>query len=178
LPGQNGSLRIAADFVYLNTQQDIESVSQADIYAVVSNLLANARCGNEGFKVANKEAPVIRWSQSVYGQVLVSPATLCPSNFRDYNDSILRAAFLRAAHPAELNYAVDEACSAEVLDILIAEVDAWRERKGDALPEFLMSLASGRLRLRPGHLEKFRAVLGASSVPPFLLQLANEIPQD
>ncbi len=178
LPGQNGSLRIAADFVYLNTQQDIESVSQADIYAVVSNLLANARCGNEGFKAANKEAPVIRWSQSVYGQVLVSPATLCPSNFRDYNDSILRAAFLRAAHPAELNYAVDEACSAEVLDILIAEVDAWRERKGDALPEFLMSLASGRLRLRPAHLEKFKAVLGASSVPPFLLQLANEIPQD
>ncbi|WP_295380819.1 hypothetical protein [uncultured Pseudacidovorax sp.] len=177
LPGRNGELKIAADFVYLDTREDIGAVSQADIYTVVSNLLANARCENQGLKAPSKDKPTVRWSQSVYGQVLVSPATLCPSNFRDYNDAILRAAFLRAAHPAELNFSVDETCSAEVLDILVAEVDAWFDGKGDALPEFLMALATGRLRLQSSHTEQIRAAVSTRGLPESLEILARRIPR-
>jgi hypothetical protein len=50
---------------------------------------------------------------------------------------------------------VDEGCSAEVLAILVAEVDAWKSTHGNATPEILMALACGRLKLWPEHLERF-----------------------
>jgi hypothetical protein len=176
LDGASGPLAIASDFVYLDTRAGIELVTQADAYTVVSNLLATARCENKGIRAVSGASPPIRWSQSVYGQILLAPATLCPSNYRDYNDAVLRAAFLRAAHPAELDYTVDADCSAEVLDVLLAEIDAWFQGKGDALPEFLMSMACGRLRIMRSHIERLRAKMTAAALPPFLKQLADAIP--
>lgn len=154
--GKRGPLAIAADFVYLNTKEDIGAISQADVYTVVSNLVATARCGDIGLSTPAGKLPgsVVR-NQSVYGQILVNPAALCPRNLRDYNDSILRAAFLRAAHQQELNYTVDERCSSEVVAVFVAEVDAWHSGHGDATPEILMALACGRLKLWPEHLERF-----------------------
>jgi hypothetical protein len=131
----HGELKIAPDFVFLDTKRDIELISQADVYAVVSNLLATARCDNKGLtEQVRRDSPPLRWGQSVYGQVL-----LCPSNFRDFNDAVLRASMLRAANTAELNYSVDEQCSGEMLDMLLADVGAWHHRRGDALPEFLVA---------------------------------------
>jgi hypothetical protein len=154
--GKNGPLKIAADFVYLSTNGDLNDISQADVFAVVSNLLATARCNNVGLATPPGKLPgAVVKNQSVYGQVLVNLAALCPRNLRDYNDAILRAAFLRASHLQELNYAVDEGCSAEVLAILVAEVDAWKSTHGNATPEILMALACGRLKLWPEHLERF-----------------------
>lgn len=154
--GKNRPLAIAADFVYLNTKMGLSATSQADVYAVVSNLLATARCDNIGLATpAGKLPGAVLRNQSVYGQILVNPATLCPRNLRDYNDSILRASFLRASHQQELNYAVDERCSAEVLAIFVAEVDAWNSGHGDATPEIVMALACGRLKLWSEHLERF-----------------------
>lgn len=156
IEGKNGPLKIAADFVYLNTDGDLSEISQADVFAVVSNLLATARCNNVGLATPPGKLPgAVVKNQSVYGQVLVNLAALCPRNLRDYNDAILRAAFLRASHLQELNYAVDEGCSAEVLAILVAEVDAWESMRGNATPEILMALACGRLKLWPEHLERF-----------------------
>jgi hypothetical protein len=154
--GKNGPLAIAADFVYLNTDGDIEAISPADVFVVVSNLLATARCDNAGLATPLGKLPggIVR-NQSVYGQILVNPAALCPRNLRDYNDSILRAALLRAAHQQELNYAVDERCSSEVLEVFVAEVDAWNSGHGNSTPEVMMSLACGRLKLWPEHLERF-----------------------
>ena len=154
--GKNRPLAIAADFVYLNTELYPSTTSQADVYAVVLNLLATARCDNIGLATIAGQLPgkVMR-NQSVYGQILVNPATLCPRNLRDYNDAILRAAFLRASHQQELNYAVDQQCSAEVLAIFVAEVDSWNSGHGDATPEIVMALACGRLKLWPEHLERF-----------------------
>lgn len=156
LNGKTAPLAIAADFVYLNTHADIELISQADVFVVVSNLLATARCDNAGLSTLPGKLPggVIR-SQSIYGQILVNPATLCPRNMRDYNDSILRAAFIRAAYLQELNFAVDERCSYEILAILVAEIDAWSSGHGNATPEFIMALACGRMNLWTEHLERF-----------------------
>jgi hypothetical protein len=154
--GKNGALAIAADFVYLKTEGDLGAITQADVYTVVSNLLATARCDNAGLVTPVGKAPgaVVR-NQSVYGQVLVNPAALCPRNLKDYNDSILRAAFLRASHQQELNYAVDERCSSEVLAIFLAEVDAWSSGHGDATPEIVLALACGRVKLWTEHMESF-----------------------
>ena len=149
-------MAIAADFVYLDTGGNIGAISPADVFAVVSNLLATARCDNVGLATPAGKLPggVVK-NQSVYGQILVNPTALCPRNLRDYNDSILRAALLRAAHQQELNYAVDERCSLEVLAVFVAEVDAWNSGHGNSTPEVVMSLACGRLKLWPEHLERF-----------------------
>lgn len=176
LSGKDGELGIAADFVYLDTSHEREKISQADIYSVVANLLATARCDNKGLAGTAKGETAIQWNQTVYGQVLLAPASLCPRNLRDYNDAILRAAFLRAAHRQELNFAVDEEISAEVLDVLLAELNGWQDGRGDALPEFLTSMACGRLKLMPEHFERFKSAAAAADLPPELVQLLGAAP--
>jgi hypothetical protein len=73
----------------------------------------------------------------------------------------------------ELNYAVDEICSSEVLAILIAEVDSWNSAHGNATPEILMALACGRLKLWPEHLERFFKYCRSTMVEDWALQLLN-----
>lgn len=164
----NNALAIARDFVYLNTQVEFEKISQADIFLVVSNLLAVAR--SNGLKNGVHQSHHL-WAQSVYGQVLVDLPTVCPRNLRDYNDAILRASFLRAASKQELNYAVDDECSGEVLDILRAEVDAWADDRGNSLPELMMALATMRLRLTEPDEERLIVHLQSADLPDYLEQL-------
>ena len=40
------------------------------------------------------------------------------SNFKDFNDAVLRAALLRASTEQEMNYVLDDLLSAEMLDLL------------------------------------------------------------
>lgn len=164
------ALEIAPDFVYLNTDVQREKISQADIFLVVSNLLAVARSG--GLKNGLPQSDH-QWAQSVYGQVLIDLPTVCPRNLRDYNDAILRASFLRAANKQEINYAVDEECSGEVLDVLLAELAGWPDGRGDSLPELLMALATGRLRLMTSDEERFIAQLIPEKLPTYMVQLKD-----
>jgi len=172
LPGVGGELMLAANFVFLDTTNALEKISQADVYAVVSNLIATERCDGKGLtEPVRRDSPPLSWSQSVYGQVV-----LCPSNFRDFNDAVLRASLLRAADPAELNYSVDTQSSREMLDVLLADIGSWAQGRGDALPEFVLSLACGRLRLVRRHQEQFLAALRDSQVPEHLKLLATAVP--
>lgn len=170
-PGQSGPLAIQNDFVFLGTQQDKDKISQGDVFAVISNAYAAARCYNRPLnaKAAEPGQPV-RLSQSVYGHVL-----FCPSNFRRYNDAVLRAAFLRAAAPSELLYEVDEACSEEVKVIILSELEAWAHGRGDSLPEFLLALATRRLRLDAHHTSQVRAALSKATLPPYMQRLVERI---
>lgn len=163
-------LAIAPDFVYLDTNVGLAEISQADIFVVISNLLAVAR--SNGLKNGLPQTHHI-WAQSVYGQVLIDLPTICPRNLRDYNDAILRASFLRAASKQELNYAVDEECSGEVLDVLRAEVDAWLDDRGNSLPELLMALATRRLRLTEADEQRFITHLNTAKLPGYLEQLRD-----
>lgn len=168
LHGQTSALNIANDFVYLNTANNREAISQADVYAIVSNLLTCCRNGNRDF-----DNPVLRgidqaiWANSVYGQTL-----LCPRNFKDFNDGILHAAILRAAKASELRYETDDELSEEVLEVLLSEIDAWRLGSGQALAEFVLSIATGRLTMKRKHLESFlREVSSNSHVPQWIQEL-------
>jgi hypothetical protein len=172
LPGLGGELKLAPNFVFLDTTKALDRISQADVYTVVSNLIATERCDGKGLsELVRRDSPPLSWSQSVYGQVL-----LCPSNFKDFNDAVLRASLLRAADPAELNYAVDTQSSREMLDVLLADIDSWSQGRGDALPEFLLSLACGRLRLVRRHQEQFLTALTNSPLPEHLRLLAAAVP--
>lgn len=170
LPGIGGELKIARDFVFLSTDDGkIDQISQADIFLVVSNLLASARCNGRGLQQATGPAAEdLAWSQTVYGQVVV-----CPSNFRKFNDAVLRASMLRCAFPAELNYSVEEQASSEMLAIIQADIKAWDSGRGDSLPEFLVAIASGRLQLMRRHVEAVVAEVLGSSLPEHLKLLAS-----
>ncbi|MDR5776854.1 MULTISPECIES: hypothetical protein [unclassified Caballeronia] len=169
--GERPALAIARDFVYLDTEDRRDSISQADIYAVVSNMLACVRADNQGLGAKKKSlldsAP---GTSNVYGHALV-----CPSNFENYNDAVLRAAFLRAASPSELLYSVDDECSTEVFNVIDAELAAWSEGGGGALPEFMLALATRRMRLTDRHLQELSARFRDKVLPQYLRDLAGVI---
>jgi len=111
-----------------------KNFSQADIYLAISATLHSLR--QEG----NNEAPLL---QRGYQVVLLSP-----HNFSRFNDGAIQAAFLRAAHRAELNYSASSQASrnmAEVLHFVFSNID---NEQGEATGEFLLALADHRLRLR------------------------------
>lgn len=109
-------------------------------------------------------------AQSVYGHVLVDPIT-----FLNYNDAILKASVLRAAKPSELMYEVDEIYSSQVAEIVLAELGGWHVGSGDALPEMLLAMATGRLRLREIDQLHVRNMALKSHLPPLLESLAKSI---
>ena len=177
VPGAAGDLAIAADFVYLGTDANLAAISQADVLAVVSNLLATVRCNDAALPAANVKpsGDDVQWNQTLYGQVVLAPATLCARNMRDYNDSILRAAFLRVAFKQELDYSIDEHISQEVLDVIMTELSGWSSGRGNALPEWLMSLACDRLRLHSFHTPRLLDAVREANLPAWLVQLAGRI---
>ncbi len=180
LPGAAGDLAIAADFVYLGTETNLAAISQADVLAVVSNLLATVRCNDAPLPAAHMKpsGDDIQWNQTLYGQVVLAPATLCARNMRDYNDSILRAAFLRMAFKQELDFSIDEHISHEVLDVIMTELSGWSSGRGNALPEWLLSMACDRLRLHSFHTPRLLDAVRAAELPAWLVQLAGRIETD
>lgn len=170
LPGQNGRLAIRPDFVFLDTIENPEKVSHADVLAVVGNVLACARAGKDNVsKAPPRGTPT--WKQTSLYQVI-----LCPSNFQDYNDPVLKAALLRSADEQEINYAVDDTSSEEMLSIVTADISRWKDfsDSGNALPEFLLALSTGRLRLTDRHSEQLRATLLNNQLPEYLVTLASK----
>lgn len=170
-PGNQGELEIKNDFVYLDTSENSKEISQADIFGAVSNLLASVRADNRGLNAAVQlgKQPV-QWHQSVYGH-----AQLDPGNFEIYNDAVLRAAFLRAASSAELQYFSDVDSSSRMFSVIQALILGWEQGGGECLPEFLVSMATKRLSLTPNHMASLRDILGASSLPPYLVILSTKI---
>jgi hypothetical protein len=172
LAGKDSPLAIQRDFVYLDTSEGTSIVSQATVFAVVSNLLCVARSNNRelGAKPGSPEE-VLSLAQSVYGHVLVDPIT-----FLNYNDPILKASVLRAAKPSELMYEVDEIYSSQVTEIVLAELGGWHAGSGDALPEMLLAMATARLRLRETDRLHVRDMALQARLPLLLEALAKSIP--
>jgi hypothetical protein len=162
-------LALARDFVFLDTSAKLERISQGDVFALISSLVAAERNDRRGLDEGSLfQASETTWGQSVYGHTV-----LCPSNFQRFNDAVLRAALLRSAAPAELDYSIDDECSAEMLAILSAELEAWTLGQGATLPEFLLSLACERLRLTPSHGAAFAAACRKADLTGDVGLLAN-----
>lgn len=160
LAGLNGDLTISPDFVLLNTKENRLGISQGDVYAAACNALAAERCDRQALDAkVSRTDPTPVWGQSMYVQ-----SVICPSNFRDFNDAVLRGALLRGASEQELNYTIDETCSDEMYEIIRADILTWNQGKGDSLPEFLMAIACGRLRLQDGHMERLKTLIERNDV--------------
>lgn len=67
--------------------------------------------------------------------------------FSRYDDGVIQAAFLRAAHPAELDYREHESYSLAMADIIKRIVRGYGFSRGEAALEFIVALCIGKIAL-------------------------------
>lgn len=108
--------------------------SQADVFFTISSVLQNLR--------QSKTTRVLRASS-------IQHTLLAAGNFGRFNDSIIQASLLRAALPAEINYAADRTSSNEMGRIARRIIENAARPRGGAAAEILLALATERLKLCP-----------------------------
>ncbi|BBK35208.1 hypothetical protein STAQ_02860 [Allostella sp. ATCC 35155] len=129
-----GALRLRENFAFWPPSVVCSDASHADVFATIATLVENMRTGSVDA-----------------GQRLLNDAqthsVLDPETFSRYNDGIIQAAFLRAALPIELNYR-DSPQGSRLMAALMDQMIRYADRQqGEALSEFLLAIACGRLRL-------------------------------
>lgn len=112
-----------------------ERHTQADIYFTIASVIQRLRANSHG---RADRAILSNWFQ----QTLLAPA-----NFGRFNDDIIQASILRAAQSAELNFADLPDESREMGRLVRRVIEACRSERGGAATEFLLALATQRLRL-------------------------------
>jgi hypothetical protein len=140
LPNQsNKKLELRPGFAFWKDLQ-YNCYSQADVFFTISSVLQNLRTAglNSNSQFSDTEAIHSNWLQQT---------VLAPENFDRFNDGIIQASFLRAAHPRELNYTTLESESSQMLKIIVPLLESTATDPSGAGVEFLISLATGRLRL-------------------------------
>lgn len=156
----NGSRKLSLQpgFVFWPDGVPARSHSQADVFFTIASVLQQLRANSHR---TQKAAIKSNWFQQTL---------LAPENFGRFNDDIIQASILRAAHPYELNLADAPTDSRELGRLVRRIVLAAGTERGGAAAEFLLALAVGRLRLRRADLEQ---VLSAnpSGVPMVQLLL-------
>jgi hypothetical protein len=162
--GTEQALTIRSNFVLLPTEDGRRSLSQADIFVVVSALLNNLRLMEQG--------DTLRSSQYQH-------RILAPGNFVRFNDGVIQAALLRAARGSELNYVATDTGrhSAEMADHIEEMTRKASAQEGEALTEFILAIATGTLRLAEKDLESIIRTVCSSAerVPQVVLSLARAI---
>jgi len=99
---------------------------------------------------------------------------LAPENFGRFNDDIIQASILRAAHPYEMNLADAPTDSRELGRLIRRIILAADTERGGAAAEFLFALAIGRLRLCRADLEiALSAEPGAVPMVEFLRRVCK-----
>lgn len=126
--------------------------SQAEVFYAVSSVLQALRSP----KARAPDAIHSNWFQQTI---------LDPENFSRFNDGAVQASLLRAARPEELNFRQDETRSKQLSRILRRVFEASDRLRGAAAMEFMMAIATRRLRLHPKALEEFLVPL-SSAAPP------------
>ncbi|CAA0078290.1 hypothetical protein [Zhongshania aliphaticivorans] len=116
----------------------LSQTTQADVYWTIQCVLHDLRTKSENGGLA-----------TAYHTTLISPA-----NFDRYNDGVIQASLLRAAHPVELDYRVDPVFSRQMADVCMSVIRNWDDEQGEAALEFLMALWSGRLQLLDEHINE------------------------
>lgn len=109
------------------------AVSQADVFFVIIAILHSLR-------IKDKTEQSLRQHEHVR-------RVISPRNFERFNDGIIQAAILRAAHAAELDYSTSRALSDDMAQIIDSILEKRLSETGEAATEFLLALAMRKLRL-------------------------------
>lgn len=143
-PTPGGDKLVLTDgFVFFGKAfEKVSEVSDATAFATVAAVLQAARDLNSS---GNQLRP------NGYESVVLDP-----ENFLRFNDNLLQACILRAAHPAELDYSSSPQHSRLMKEFLLKLFARHARPYGGAALEFAAALASGRLRLLASDLEEVR----------------------
>ncbi|MFT7007256.1 MAG: hypothetical protein ACJAXJ_001770 [Colwellia sp.] len=132
-----GKLELRDGFAFWSDLDiDCSKASQADVYWTIQTIMHDLR-------LANADTGL----ESTYHSTVLSP--IC---FDRYNDGVIQACLIRSATPAELNYTIDEHFSRQMTDVLISIVENWNIGQGEGCLEFLLALATKRLKVLPSDL--------------------------
>lgn len=153
----DSEMKLSSDFTMIPNEDGKRPVSQADVFAIVTSLYHQYRLG----AVPNKPKLAYRSYER---------AVIAPENFQRFSDGVLQAAFLRAARSLELAYSnCDGSVSRRMLSVLIHEIDAVKNGRGQALMEYIVAIMIGRLTLLRSHQEEFlRCVINELICPDWI----------
>jgi hypothetical protein len=122
--------------------------SQIEVFVAMSFMLHRSR-------FSNVDTATGRLSSRLPG------FALDPANFDRYNDPQIQSAILRAAHPRELDYRMDEDGSRAMTEVILYSLANRQKEGGAAAAEFVIALAAGMdpdlqsgLRLREANLRE------------------------
>ena len=132
--GDEQQLKIQPGFVFWGSDKATNAGKQADVFFTISSVLQQLRA----LPVHKERAIRSNWVQQ---------SLLSPENFARFNDGVVQAALLRAAKPEEMNYASEPGRSREMSRIIRRVVLAPDKLRGAAAAEFLLALATRRLKL-------------------------------
>lgn len=160
--GKFEELKIRRNSAFYSKDNYSKHVSQSDVYfniAFVLNRLRNSEDNSHNLK------------QSAYVRNLLSP-----SNLNRFNDGIIQASILRSSTDAELNYSLDDSVSREMCSMLITTIKYWQQEQGEALLEFLLALASKKMKLVKSDTKEILNILEAIKNPivKFYAKIINE----
>jgi hypothetical protein len=105
---------------------------------------------------------------------LFQQTLIAPANFTRFNDPAIQAALLRAAYKSELNFSSSPDMSSDMQRLILRLMELHDAPAGEALPEFLLALAMGRVTLAKEHMGPL--LEEARKLPGWLRVLAEEIP--
>lgn len=152
LNGKNMSL--SPTFAFWNEiDAKAEFNHQATVYFTISSILQSLRYPKKGRS----------FSPLGFGYVVNQ---LDPLLFDRFNEGIIQAAVLRAAKPRELDFSADDRSSAIVGSLIEKMVKSPDSPSSEALPEFLMSLCTYTLQIKPDHINFIRSVTLNKNIYP------------
>ncbi|HVW51591.1 MAG TPA: hypothetical protein VHC91_14535 [Trinickia sp.] len=123
----------------------------------------------EATRSANSKTLATTLGKSLFQQALIDP-----ENFTRYNDGVIQAGILRAAYPSELDYRSHPGASMDMARLLRKWIELAAYPAGDAVPEFLLALATGKLRLCPNH-ERNVLAFAVDSLPVSWVRTLSQI---
>lgn len=130
-----GSLALRPGFAFWSPQLTAGAHTQADVFYTISAVLQRLRTAEAGI---GRQSLRTEW----FYRTLLSP-----ENFGRFNDAIIQASLLRAARPSELDYTDNRVASADASRLIRRIVESARTARGEAAAEFLLALATKRLKL-------------------------------
>lgn len=139
------SLMLRTDFAYWKSGYKDQFDHSIAVLLTAAIMLQRAREFNK-FKDDS-----YRLASDTFQQVVLDP-----ENFARYNDGVIQAALLRAAHPTELDYSSGEEVSRRMADLLSSIFRLNSRQQGEAALEFAFALKTERLKLAAADIRRLK----------------------
>lgn len=142
----NITLKLREDFVFWFGGYKLDIKNSSAVYTTISSAIQNAR-ENDELNISDKLI------SDDYQRSLLSPDC-----FSRFNDGVIQASLIRTCNPRELDYSIDKNISKKMKEILLGIIKNVDNKRGEAVIEFLLALATKRMKLVENdikELEKF-----------------------